>query len=73
MDNDKYCLLADIGEKSSEILFGSTLMRQYDYIMDVDNKMIGIARAKCSEDELMIISEYDYLDYGTDFGLNLTK
>ena len=48
-------------------------MRQYDYIMDVDYRKIGIARSKCSEHPSMIISEDDYFDYGTDFGLVLDE
>ena len=31
--------------------------------------MIGMARATCNDEETMIISEEDYLDYGNTFGL----
>ena len=31
--------------------------------------MIGMARATCNDEETMIISEEDYLDYGNSFGL----
>ena len=48
-------------------------MRQYDYIMDVDQRQIGIARSKCTEHPNMIMSELDYLDYGTDFGLEFDE
>jgi len=65
---DKYCLAADKGS-GNEILFGSTLMRQNDFIFDIESKKIGIARAACSVDPGMIVSENDYIEYGTPFGL----
>jgi hypothetical protein len=36
-DGKKYCLAADKAH-NNEILFGSTLMRQHDYIFDIENK-----------------------------------
>ena len=62
-------MTADINGKAGEVVFGSSLMRQYDYIFDVENKQIGIARAECSYHHNMIISEKDYIDHGFDFGL----
>jgi hypothetical protein len=29
-------------------------MRQNDFIFDIDKKLIGVARAKCNKDPLMI-------------------
>lgn len=46
-------------------------MRQYDYVFDIDNKKIGVGRAKCSNDPNMIISEQDYIDYGNTYGLEI--
>ena len=46
-------------------------MRQYDYVFDIDNKKIGVGRAKCSNDPNMILSEQDYIDYGNTYGLEI--
>ena len=70
-DNRKYCLTAD-REGSSQITFGSTLMRQNDFIFDVKNKQIGIARSKCNDEQTMILTEQDYVDYGTSYGIDLS-
>jgi hypothetical protein len=51
---DKYCISGDKHQRVDEILFGGTMMRQYDYIFDVDNKKIGIARAICNQNPFMI-------------------
>jgi hypothetical protein len=67
-DGTKYCLAADKGS-GNEVLFGSTLMRQNDFIFDIDAKQIGIARSKCNDDPDMVISEEDYISFGTDFGI----
>lgn len=63
---DKYCFAADRAS-DNQILFGTTLMRQHDFIFDIENKKIGIARANCSGDTLMIRSESDYVEFGTPF------
>lgn len=64
-DGLKYCLTAD-REGESRITFGSTLMRQNAYIFDVEKRKIGIARSRCNDDPDMILTEQDYIDYGTD-------
>ena len=71
LDDKKYCLAADQNTNSHEVLFGSTLMRQNNIIFDVDNKLIGMARATCNSEETMIMFEQDYHDYGNSFGLEL--
>ena len=63
---DKYCLAAEEGS-DYQIMFGSTLMRQTDFIFDIQNKQIGVARADCSNDPLMILNEYDYGQFGYPF------
>lgn len=39
-------------------------MRQNDFIFDIDKKQIGIARANCSADPVMIADEAEYSAYG---------
>lgn len=65
-DGTKYCMAADKSQ-NYEIMFGTTLMRQNDFIFDIDKKQIGIARANCSDDPLMIQNEDDYTAYGIPF------
>ena len=69
-DGKKYCLTAD-KEGTTQITFGSTLMRQNDFIFDNEDHRIGIARSKCNDDRDMIITEQDYVDYGTTYGMDL--
>ena len=45
-------------------------MRQNNVIFDIENKLIGMARAKCNFEPTMILSEQDYIDYGNTFGLD---
>jgi len=71
-DGKKFCMTAD-KEGSTQILFGSTLMRQNDFIFDNDNHQIGIARSKCNDDRDMIITERDYVEYGTTYGMDLDQ
>jgi hypothetical protein len=33
-----------------EIMMGGSFMRQNNFIFDVDNNMIGVARASCNSD-----------------------
>jgi hypothetical protein len=40
-------------------------------IFDVSNRLIGIARARCSDDPTMILGMQDYGDYGNVFGLDI--
>lgn len=46
---DQYCLGAEKYQRS-EMIIGGTMMRQHNFIFDVDNNKIGIARAQCNED-----------------------
>lgn len=55
-DNLKYCLTAD-REGTNQITFGSTLMRQNDFIFDVASRKIGIARSQCNDEPTMILTE----------------
>ena len=68
-DSEKYCMMVDVNSKSNQIVFGTSLMRQYDYVFDVGNKQLGIARAECSKHPHMVMSEQEYLDDEFFFGL----
>ena len=48
-------------------------MRQNAFVFDVEDQKIGFARAKCNDEETMIISEQDYIDFGNTYGLNVTE
>jgi hypothetical protein len=52
----RYCLMADKSEENFTT-FGASFMKHNDYIFDLDNNKIGIARSKCSDDAYMIVSE----------------
>ena len=52
---NKYCFAAE-KQSSSQLLIGTTHMRQYNYIFNVEDKTIGLARTKCSEDANMVTS-----------------
>lgn len=47
-------------------------MKQNAYIFDIENHKIGVARSKCNDDQDMIFTEQDYLDYGTEYGIDKT-
>ena len=53
---EMYCLAADKNYDPNQVLFGSTLMRQYQYIFDLQNERIGISRASCSQDKDIILT-----------------
>ena len=63
----KYCLAAYMHDKPNEILIGSSMMRQHNFIFDIHHKRVGIARAQCSEDPNFIASDKDYADAGREF------
>ena len=63
-----YCLAADKNNDPNQILFGSTLMRQHQYIFDIQNERIGVSRTSCSKDNNMILSEADFIASGRTFG-----
>jgi hypothetical protein len=60
--SNKYCFAAE-KQSGNQLLIGTTQMRQYNYIFDVDNKTIGLARTKCSEDKNMITHSDEYGEY----------
>ncbi len=47
--SDQYCLAAEKYTRG-EILIGGTLMRQHNFIFDIDKNRVGVARAQCNED-----------------------
>ena len=52
----RYCVALDISE-SSYITIGGTMMRQHNFVFDIEENMLGIARATCSEDPNQIFYE----------------
>ena len=50
---NKYCFAAE-KQNDTQLLIGTTHMRQYNYIFNVEDKTIGIARTKCSDDKNMV-------------------
>ena len=64
-----YCLAADKNNDNNQVLFGSTLMRQYQYIFDIESDRIGMVRTNCSHDDDMILTRDDYISTGRTFGL----
>lgn len=47
---NQYCLAAESSARSNEVMMGGTLLRQNNMIFDIDNNLVGIARAQCNED-----------------------
>ena len=39
------------------MIIGGTLMRQHNFVFDVDNNLVGIARATCNEDSNQVKHE----------------
>ena len=68
-----WCLAADKGSNTRQILMGTTWMRENAFIFDVDRRRLGYARSKCSGYPAMIQSEKEYFDHGTSMGLIKTK
>ena len=54
----RYCVALDI-DNGSELIIGGTLMRQHNFVFDVDNNVVGMARASCSDDENQIKHEQE--------------
>lgn len=52
------------------IMIGMTMMRQHHFYFSPEQNIVSIARANCSDDSNMMLSENDYLQYDFDFGLN---
>ena len=68
-----YCLAADKNNDPNQVLFGSTLMRQHQYIFDIQNGRIGISRNNCSQDDNIVLSEADFLTSGRTFGFKSVR
>lgn len=49
-----YCLAIDPYGSQTEMIIGGSMMRQNNFIFDLEEKKLGVVRAKCSEDENMI-------------------
>ena len=45
------------------------MMRQNEFIFDIEASKIGMARSTCNSDPDMIPSEQKYFDFGNTFGL----
>jgi hypothetical protein len=45
--SDKYCIAAE-QQNGDEIMIGGTLLRQHNFVFDIDNSRVGIAHAVCS-------------------------
>jgi len=54
---DRYCLAIDPLSRDNEMMFGGSLLRQYMFVFDVENKKLGYVRAKCSDDPNMIMND----------------
>lgn len=48
-------------------------MRQNAFIFDIDNNKIGVARSECNKATTIIQNEQDFIDYGTDYGIDKGK
>ena len=48
-------------------------MRQHDFIFDIDNDQLGVARSRCNDEVNMIMTEMDYVEYGTTYGIDIDK
>ena len=59
----RYCVALDI-QNNSEMIIGGTMMRQHNFVFDVDNQKLGIARATCSHDPNQVKSESDMIMAG---------
>ena len=47
--SSRYCVAIDI-QNGSEMILGGTMMRQHNFVFDLDNQRMGVARAVCNED-----------------------
>ena len=51
-----YCLAAEPEEDTTLIVLGTSMMRQHNFIFEVKNGRVGIAKAKCSEHPWALVS-----------------
>ena len=68
---DRYCIAIDI-QNTDTLIIGGTLMRQHNFVIDVDNQAVGIAHATCSEDPNQVKSETDLILAGQQYALDPT-
>jgi hypothetical protein len=66
---DEYCLAAEKYSRH-EILIGGTMMRQHNFIFDIEANQVGIARAKCNEDYNQVLDEKEMINSGQRYGLD---
>ena len=66
---DRYCIALDV-QNTDTLIIGGTLMRQHNFVFDVDNQVVGIAHATCSEDPNQVKSESDLILAGQQYALD---
>ena len=54
-----YCMAFEKYSRTDEILLGGTFMRQNNFIFDIDNNRVGIARATCNDDANQVKDEVE--------------
>ena len=59
-NNIKYCVALDVQE-SSEMTIGGTMMRQHNFVFDVDNQRLGIANSHCSIDPNQVVDQAELI------------
>eukprot|EP00347_Sterkiella_histriomuscorum_P001127 403373223 len=67
--NDQYCIGAEKYSRN-EIIIGGTMMRQHNFIFDVEENKVGIARAQCNKDFNQIKSVQEMIESGQKYGLD---
>ena len=56
----RYCVALDI-QNGDELIIGGTLMRQHNFVFDIDNQRMGVARATCSYDPNQVKTEQELI------------
>lgn len=54
------------------MIIGGTLMRQHNFVFDIDNNLVGIARASCSHDPNQVKHEQELIIAGQRYALDPT-
>jgi hypothetical protein len=57
-------MAAEKSYRANEIMIGGTMMRQYNFIFDIDTNRLGIARASCNDDPNEVLYEQEMIDNG---------
>jgi hypothetical protein len=57
----EYCLAFEKSDRSNEIVIGGTLMRQNNFIFDIEENKLGVARASCNRDLNQVLSEQELI------------